>query len=348
MTAAARRFCSMIWSVSATKSADSELPSWEKVKAKFQKGGILIGNGASLAVWKNFGYRSLYEKAESHVEHPLSSEDKHIFKSLQTENFEQVLGALSTAMSVTKILHRDASFIQDRYKNIQRALVEAVRAVHVPWIHVPKATLVQIRKAILDFDFVFSTNYDLLLYWAIMAATPTKFKDYFWGEEFDSANTEVSSGTKVLYLHGGLHLYRDSSGKSIKRTAKPNQNLLDLFGKPFKGRATPLFITEGSSENKLRSIRRSDYLSFAYEQFSQHKGPMVVFGHSLGNTDSHLIHAMMKWGSRDIAISLRVNDAADIDVRKAALKKRLRHAKLEFFDAETHPLGGTELQLHSN
>jgi len=66
----------------------SLLPSWEKVKAKFQKGGILIGNGASLAVWKNFGYRSLYEKAESHVEHPLSSEDKHIFKSLQTENFE--------------------------------------------------------------------------------------------------------------------------------------------------------------------------------------------------------------------------------------------------------------------
>lgn len=328
-----------------TKMVDDQLPTWEKVKAKFQKGGILIGNGASLAVWKKFGYQSLYEKAQSRVKHPLSSEDKDIFNSLQTENFEQVLGALSTARSVTKILHRDASFIQDRYKNIQRALGQAVRSVHVPWIQVPRATLLKIRKAILDFDFVFSTNYDLLLYWAIMAADPTRFKDYFWGEEFDSANTGVSSGTKVLYLHGGLHLYRDSSGKSIKRTAEPDQNLLDLFGKPFKEGAMPLFVTEGSSENKLSSIRRSDYLSFAYEQFSQYKRPMVVFGHSLGDTDSHLIHAMKKWGSRDVAISLRLNDPADIEVRKATLKNQLRHAKLEFFDAETHPLGKNELRV---
>ena len=97
-----------------TKMVDDQLPTWEKVKAKFQS--------ASLAVWKKFGYQSLYEKAQSRVKHPLSSEDKDIFNSFQTENFEQVLGALSTARSVTKILHRDASFIQDRYKNISEML----------------------------------------------------------------------------------------------------------------------------------------------------------------------------------------------------------------------------------
>jgi hypothetical protein len=37
--------------------ADFELPSWEKVKAKFQKGGILIGNGAISLVRTRFHSR---------------------------------------------------------------------------------------------------------------------------------------------------------------------------------------------------------------------------------------------------------------------------------------------------
>jgi hypothetical protein len=93
-----------------------------------------------------------------------------------------------------------------------------------------------------------------------------KFKDYFWGQsqEFDLTDTETSvTATKVLYLHGGLHLYRLPSGVAIKRKAEAGRSLLDLFGVSFMEGATPLFITEGTSQDKLASIRRSDYLSFA-------------------------------------------------------------------------------------
>jgi hypothetical protein len=329
---------------------DDRLPSWDKVKGQFTEGsGILIGNGASQAIWEKFGYQSLYDRAESGVDHPLSVEDKGIFKSLETKNFELVLGALSAAIKVTKILHKDETFIQERYENIQRALVDAVHSVHVRWDKVPQETLLQIQSAILDFEFVFSTNYDLLLYWAIMANDTTrKFKDYFWGEgqEFDVTDTETSgTATKVLYLHGGLHLYRLPSGATIKRKAEAGLSLLDLFGVPFTEGAIPLFITEGTSQDKLASIHRSDYLSFAYSRFSRHKGPMVVFGHSLSDADSHLVHAMKEWKSVEVAISLRRDAPMKIVERKARLLNLLPSAKFAFFDAATHPLGKNELRV---
>ena len=38
----------------------------------------------------------------------------------------------------------DETFIQERYENIRRALVEAVQSVHVPYDKVPQETLLQI------------------------------------------------------------------------------------------------------------------------------------------------------------------------------------------------------------
>jgi hypothetical protein len=331
-------------------SVDARLRSWDDVKRQFgETRGLLIGNGASQAVWEKFGYRSLYDRAKSEVENSLSGEDIDVFRSLQTKNFELVLAALSNASTITKILHKDEAFIRERYENIQRAMVEAVHSVHVSWDKVNRETLLKIRGAIREFDFVFSTNYDLLLYWAIMADDMGgEFKDYFWGQnhEFDVTNTDtVGTATKVLYLHGGLHLYRLRSGATVKRTAETGRNLLDLFGVPFREGAIPLFITEGNSEDKLASIRRSDYLSFAYSLFSRHEGSMVVFGHSLGDTDSHLVHAMKRWRSVQLAISLRQNDPIKIIERKAALQNRLPGANLVFFDAATHPLPENDLRI---
>lgn len=64
---------------------------------------------------------------------------------------------------------------------------------------------------------------------------------------------------------------------------------MDLFGEPYYEGATPLFISEGNSEEKLSSINRSDYLSFAYNKFSNHQGGLVVFGHLLSENDQHIV-----------------------------------------------------------
>jgi hypothetical protein len=172
------------------------------------------------------------------------------------------------------------------------------------------------------------------------------FKDYFWGEEFDVSNTKIwLKATCVLYLHGGLHLYRLPPGQTLKRKAIVGQNLLDLFGQPYNEDAVPLFITEGSSEEKLSSIYRSDYLSFAFSQFSKHDGPLVIFGHSLSESDDHIVSTIANWGSREIAISVLPSDPVRIRSMKSSIISKLPEAKIYFFDATTSPLGSADIKI---
>jgi hypothetical protein len=203
----------------------------------------------------------------------------------------------------------------------------------------------QIKEALLLYDWVYSTNYDLLVYWAVMVDSPDGFKDFFWSERFDLTDTEIwDKVTKVLYLHGALHLYRMTTGETLKRRAE-ERNLLEAFAAGDWRDALPLFIAEGSSEDKLRAIYGSDYLSFAFSRFSEHRGDLVVFGHRLSDTDKHLIDVMQTWSPKTIAISMRPGDEDEIIERKARLKRRLRGHGLVFFDSTTHPLGLPELEV---
>lgn len=329
---------------------DDYLASWSSVKAKHQWTGLLVGNGASRAVWEPFKYTSLYSEACSEdVAHPLRDDDIAIFHALGTENFERVLAGLVTTGVVCRAAGQDAGFVEEHYESIRRSLIEAVSAVHIPWKRVAPQMLRQIATALRAYRFVYSTNYDLLIYWAIMADQGKDFKDYLWGGRFQPSNTDVwdEKATRVLYLHGALHLYQGPGGHSFKRVSGQFTNLLDLFKLPPTGDAAPLFITEGSADDKLQSIYGSDYLSFVFRQFERHEGPLVVFGHSLSDSDRHLVHAMNEWGNRPIAISLVAGDPVDIVRRKHELHERLPRAQLIFFDAATHPLGLPSLKIAS-
>jgi hypothetical protein len=323
------------------------LQPWGEIKDLHTWSGILLGNGSSRAVWDQFGYNTLYEVACSdRVKHPLTDEDQKLFAAFDnTVNFEAVLGALYMAGKVCKVLGKDFSDIALRYVSIRRALIEAVHAVHVPWKSIDLAALVAIRKALLRYSFTYTTNYDLLLYWAIMAEDDGDgFKDFFWSEEFDVADTDIwGKVTKVLYLHGALHLYRRPAGGTIKDRAQAFANLLDRFGK--KPSLLPLFISEGSHRQKVAAIMRSDYLSFALQQFASHVGPLVIFGQGLGDTDRHLVDVMRRWGDRPIAVSVyRLNDQQVIE-EKSKINGLLPSAELHFFDAQTHPLGSPTLKV---
>ena len=84
----------------------------------------------------------------------------------------------------------------------------------------------------------------------------------------------------------------------------PNSNLLNQFGRLPAG-AVPLFVSEGDAESKKNSISRSSYLSFAFSQFQQESQALVIFGNSLGDSDKHFVDAIVAWGDRPIAISMR-------------------------------------------
>lgn len=276
----------------------------------------------------------------------LADEDLDLFARLgKTRNFEAVLGALLTTMSVAEALDlQPQKRIDERYASIQAALVAAVRRVHVPWLSVPASTLLAIREALLQYKFVFSTNYDLLVYWAIMAGGPDAFRDYFWNTTFDASDTETwGEATKILYLHGALHLYYSADGRTYKERAEGNVNLLDLFGR--RPETVPLCITEGTARQKLSAIARSDYLTFAYQQLGHTRGALVLFGQALGKSDTHIADVLARRQPRMIAVGIYPINSEHIIKEKAHFFNLLPAADLVFFNSRTHPLGDPQLRV---
>lgn len=326
-------------------NVDGQLYNWSDLNNDdFHWRSILIGNGASINVWNNFNYPSIFAQATSNTSlNPLGSSDVQLFNALGTHNFEQVLSSLK----ITNIINRALTITEDittqRYISIKHALVGAISEVHIPWRRTPNNVIVAIRTEMLKYAYVFTTNYDLLVYWAVMHQNnPDPFLDYFFAEEFDAGDTNIFDGDRhrVMYLHGALHLYKTPSGTTLKRRAG-GSNLLDLFGVPYNGYpdAIPLIVSEGSSEDKLSSINQSDYLSFVFNKFVENQEEIVVFGHSLSDSDMHIVDAMRKWDDRRIAISLLPDTTINIRTKQASLVAKFPNARLYFFDATTHPLG---------
>jgi len=332
--------------------------------------GLLIGNGASVALWPLFRYRSLYEMAKDTTKPDhLDQREIDLFSAFETENFEAVLSAMITAGKIWGIYEKpkkDIDDLRNSYQRVRKSLIRSVKEVHIPFDDVTAELKGSLRSIFSKYAYVYSTNYDLLLYWSMMN-DKDQFKDFVWGRDtegtrnyFDLADTDLwderDPVTKVLFVHGALHLYKHSDGRSFKKLAGEDGNLLNLFD--VRGDAIPLFISEGTSKNKLSAITRNDYLSFAYQRFAKHRGSLVVFGHSLTpKFDQHLIDAMRKWKRYDqrrkqfqavpnrrvIAISVFPDGDSDRIIQlKSRLGRALSDYDVRFFDSSTHPLA--ELQ----
>jgi quercetin dioxygenase-like cupin family protein len=88
----------------------------------------------------------------------------------------------------------------------------------------------------------------------------------------------------------GVRLIAPAGAPHDWRNAGPEEALVRVEIRP----AARRFL------DALSAIIRNDYLSFAYERFSKHRGALVVFGHSLNpEFDQHLIDAMRRWKRYD-------------------------------------------------
>ena len=198
---------------------DATLEDWSALRATTDFNGLLVGNGASRAVWDDFGYDSLFENARTVEEKPLSPSELSVFDAMQTRSFEQVLGALKTTSRVNKALAVSSAAPRNRYYAIKEALINTVHAVHIPWRLVQASTLATLNEELARYRTVFTTNYDLLNHWAIQHRSEV-IDDLFNGPDasFD-LSASASTKPRLLYLHGGLHLVRNQDGTARKLTS---------------------------------------------------------------------------------------------------------------------------------
>ncbi|MCG6576664.1 DUF4917 family protein [Pseudomonas sp. AF32] len=328
---------------------DARLEDWEALRADTVFSGLLVGNGASRAVWDDFGYDSLFENASTVEEKPLSPSELSVFDAMQTRSFEQVLGALKTTSRINKALAVSSAAPRNRYYAIKEALINTVHAVHIPWRLVQPSTLAKLNQELARYHTVFTTNYDLLNYWAIQHA-PDTVTDLFRGADQGFDLSQVATDQpRLLYLHGGLHLVRNQDGTARKLTSTEG-TLLGNFAINNTLKTlddVPLFVNEGPTEDKLKTIRSSDYLSFCYDQLLHHGDNLCLFGHALGEQDRHIVQALRQANPGTLAISIYPRSQAFIQHQKRHYAKLFQGLQIElrFFDAKSHPLGDPKLSV---
>ena len=325
---------------------DGTLLDWSEIQRRHRWQTLLVGNGLSINVWPRFAYRNLFEHAERTG---LTETDRALFRD--TPNFELVLGDLLTAVRVNGIVGIETAALYERYRSIQMALGHAVRAVHVARDDVTLTTRAAIRTELERFEWIFTTSYDLLLYWAIASSGHFEpFTDHFrYGGrlEFDPSRTRVFAGEIPIYfLHGALHLVVGGAGVTWKLRRTAIKNLLDQFGQPIPGdeQARPLLVTEGSARDKLQAIEANPYLSHALERLRTNDRPLVVFGSRLSEQDRHIADALNEFPTRPVAVSMLPGSRRAVATAQLEIYGRLRAEPLLFYDATTHPLGSADLR----
>ena len=319
------------------------IKNWDEIK-DIGWDNLLLGNGFSTNVWSKYSYRSLYEYSlENKIEPVLCSKVQAIFEELQTINFEEVLKALAYAILVKKSVGEESDEYLTLYKTVQDNLFNTVHAVHVKHSDLKKS---EIAKEIKSFKKVFTTCYDLILYWATFGVlSPTTIADFFWSSNssFDPEDTDLyGNKSGFYYLHGALHLQQDLKGK-VSKLSYTSESLPSKEEFSYQGNNTkvPLYISEGTSKYKLNKIQSNSYLTFCYKSFSEISGSLLVIGHSLDEDyDNHLVEAIRNNKAlTKVAVSI-YSEFPDKDKLVKELEARLyRHGlELVFFESSSYAL----------
>lgn len=344
---------------------DFEILTYKEVKKALGDGRshILVGNGFSIACDPVFRYPSLYEAA---VKACLSPRAQAVFERLGTNNFEGVMKLLDDTHWVAKtygLIDSDRSEMLKDVKIVKRTLIEAVAQSHLDHTgEVPDERKDAALHFFSTYHNIFTTNYDLLLYWVVMhAGENPPFQDGFRSDEEDSEapylvfSHRLGDAKGLYYIHGALHLYV-SEGELRKHSwIRTGERLTELIRKGLQAKNYPLFVAEGTPEKKLQQIQSNGYLWYCLDKLARIKGPLVVFGHSLGPSDQHIANAIaanLDFGDLYIGLHGDPDSKGNRAIRAAtgrmkarrrdltATRRRARELTVKYFDSKSARVWG--------
>ena len=325
----------------------TKVVSWDELNFDTKGATLLLGNGASIAVSDRFNYKSLYEKAQ------LAKAERAVFDALSTCDFERVLRALAETDTVSAALGRRCD-TRATLEKVRRALITVVQSTH-PEPEKVRDALSTAAVFSQRFDTIVSFNYDLLVYWMLMAANANdqvhRFKDCFDGNgtfignkwsTYRESLAPYKRTTLVFYAHGAAFLAQ-TDGSEVKLSGDAG-GLADVIARRWIGGDLPLFVSEGDADSKLSVIGASDYLRTVFFDVLPKavKGRNIVaYGLGFKNNDKHIVAALAKAPPKRLAVS--VWGASEVDRQnevlriEALLRKQIpeTETQIDFFDASS-------------
>lgn len=300
---------------------------------------VLLGNGFSIAQGGNsFNYSSLLEKSGLSDNHPI----RNVFKVLDTFDFEEVMAALNHASKILDAYgdKQKSDEFAAHASELRDALIRAVHEVH-PGVQfdIPAAQIDCCANFLEHFEAIYTTNYDLLLYWVIVNKLKQKFADGFGlGEPHDGFKTFDPAGyCATYYLHGALHLFLSERRDTLKRLLE-NTKIIDDIAETIKNRRQlPLFVAEGMSSQKMAKINSVPYLKYCYDELSGLSGALFVFGLSANQRDRHIFDAIFQSKIRKLFFFIHQPQSGFAVVREnlAAYSAHNRKVAITYVDTTT-------------
>ncbi|MBY0371151.1 DUF4917 family protein [bacterium] len=323
---------------------------------------LLLGNGFSIAFdSKIFSYNSLHDFISKTAEQDLS----RVLGVIDSKNFEEVMRYLDKFVALLDAFS-DKSDLSKRIASLkaklERGLLDAVQSLHPEHVFsLEQAQQKSCSRFLMQFldagGKIFSSNYDLLLYWVLLRTSGIRHCDGFgrdlenpeevklggdehwsnlrWGKHRDEQN--------VFYLHGALPIF-DNGIDVEKEEYTDGRYLLTNISERMDRGEYPIFVTAGNGRQKLEQIMHNRYLSYCYERFCELTGSLVTFGFNFGPYDDHFIEAINKAANQRLpnrlwSIYIGVYSAADkAHIEQIADKFA---CKVHLFDAKSVDVWGT-------
>jgi hypothetical protein len=138
---------------------------------------------------------------------------------------------------------------------------------------------------------------------------PIKYDDGFrtpevGPQEYVSYKPKGDFSQTVYYLHGALHLF-DTDAELQKYTwINTGVPLITQIRTALDEHKFPLFVAEGTSEQKVARIRHSDYLSHCIKSFSRIGRVLFTYGFSFSDNDSHIYNLIKNNDVTDLYVSV--------------------------------------------
>jgi len=342
----------------------------------YQKKHLLLGNGFSIACKSDiFQYSAIFNQADFSN----CPELKNVFSALKSNDFEEVINYLNAASTLLPAYNCDAALVSklsEHAEILKDILVSTIAGSHPAKPFDVDSIKYWNCKKFLNYFIaesvggkIYTFNYDLLLYWALMqdenpfSIAPEKLKhnDGFGNPLYDTDGSissyvvwkseEVKSQQNVYYLHGALHFFDNKFELQKPTYNRSGKALVDQIREALDVNRFPLFVSEGTSESKLTKIRHNAYLQHAFKSFHaemDYKNKcLFIYGHSLADNDDHVFDGIVNGKIPKIFISIygdinsKINKAI---VNKAELLKAKRKASytlsIEFYDAVTAKVWG--------
>ena len=196
-----------------------------------------------------------------------------------------------------------------------------------------KGQLFLVGKYLSHFKTVFSLNYDLIMYWSMLEYNDqykNVLKDGFITSDLLIYNSKVfaknrieilkkpytgnNSATLVFYPHGNLILHRTKSreGKIQGHKASYTSILETIADFWEENNSLPLFVSEGTYQEKLEVISSSNYLSYViHEELPNGGDSLVIYGWGIGKQDTHILEQIARGTYQQIAVSVYKGNKED-------------------------------------